>query len=85
MVEDDQTAGNSNLGGYDEIVFTKNTKTIDAFLSHEIIAKAGMAHTGKRINVMTQALCIEDGSLPQGLMIQNAYTKLRRGAKVLLW
>ena len=25
-VEDDQTAGNSNLGGYDEIVLTKNTR-----------------------------------------------------------
>ena len=30
---------------------------------------------------MTQALCIEDISLPQGLMVQNAYTKLRKGSK----
>ena len=31
--------------------------------------------------MMTQALHIEDGSLPQGLMVQNAYTKLRKGIK----
>ena len=71
-VEDDQSAGNSNLGGYDKIVLTKNTETINAFLSHVIIVKAGTAHTSERINVMTQALDIEDSSLPQGLMVQNA-------------
>ena len=76
MVEDDQTAGNSNLGGYDEMVLTKNTKTIDAFSSHVITAKASTAPTGESINVMTQALCIEGGSLLQGLMVQNAYTEL---------
>ena len=80
-MEDDQTAGNSNLSGYEEVVLTKNTKTIDAFSSHVIISIAGTAHTGKRINVMTQALCIGDGSLPQGLMVQNAYTELRKGRK----
>ena len=80
MVEDDQTAGNSNLSGYDEIVLTKNTETINAFLFHVIIAKAGIAHTSERIDVMTQAQCIEDGSLPQGLMVQNSYTKLRKGS-----
>ena len=30
---------------------------------------------------MTQALCTEDGSLPQGLMVQNAYTELHSGSK----
>ena len=67
-------AGNSNVSGYHKLVITKNTKTIDAFLSRMIIAKAGTACTSKRIDVMTQALCIGDGSLPQGLTIQNAYT-----------
>ena len=81
MVEDDQTAGNSNLGGYDEIVLTKNTETIDAFLSRVITTKASTAHTGERIDVMTQALHVEDGSLLQGSMAQNAYTKLRKGSK----
>ena len=80
MVEDGQTAGNLNLGGYDKIVLTRNTKTIDAFSSHVIIAKAGTAHTGERIDVITQVLPVEDGSLPQGLMVQNAYTKVRKGS-----
>ena len=30
---------------------------------------------------MTQALCVEDGSLPQGLMVQNAYMELCSGSK----
>ena len=64
-MEDDQTAGNSNLGGYNEIVLTKNTETIDVFSSCVITAKASTAHTSEGIDVMTQALCIEDGSLPQ--------------------
>ena len=67
-VEDDQAAGNSNLSGYNKL-------TIDAFSSCVIIAKAGTAHTRQRINVMTQALHIEDSSLPQGLMVQNTCTK----------
>ena len=80
-VEDGQTAGNSNLGGYHEIVLTKNTKTIDAFSSCVIIVKSGTGHIGERIDVMTQALCIEDSSLLQGLTVQNAYTELRKGSK----
>ena len=81
MVEDDQTAGNSDLGGYDQIVLTRNTKTINAFLSHVVTTKASTAHTSGEIGVMTQALCIEYSSLLQGLRIQNAYTKLRKGSK----
>ena len=80
-VEDDPITGNSNLGGYDKVVLTKNTETIDAFSSHVITAKANTAPTGQRINVMTQALCVEDSSLLQGLTVQNAYTELRKGSK----
>ena len=43
-VEDDQTAGNSNLGGYHEMVLTKNTEIINAFLFCVITAKASTAH-----------------------------------------
>ena len=68
-------------GEYDEMVLTKNTETIDAFSSHVITTKAGTAHTSERINVMTWALSVEDGSLPQGLTVQNGYTKLRKGSK----
>ena len=41
----------------------------------------GTAYTGLGLNVMTQALCAEDGSLPQGLTIQNAYTEMHDGSK----
>ena len=30
---------------------------------------------------MTQALCTEDGSLPQGLTVQNTYTELCSGSE----
>ena len=83
-MEDDPTTGNSNLGGYDKMVLTKNTKTIVAFLSQVITTKANTAHTSERINMMTQALHVEDGSLLQGLMVQNAYTKLRKGSKNII-
>ena len=56
-------------------------ETVDAFSSHIIPVKAEKAYTGENINVMTQALGAKDGSLPQGLAIQNAYTELRKGSK----
>ena len=32
---------------------------------------------------MTQALHVEDGSLPQGLTVQNAYMELHSGNKIV--
>ena len=55
--------------------------TINAFSSNVITAKASTAHTSERIDVMTQALHVKDSSLPQGLMVQNVYTELRKGSK----
>ena len=46
-----------------------------------ITVKVGIAHIGERIDVMTQALHIKDGSLSQGLMVQNTYTELRKGSR----
>ena len=43
--------------------------------------EGGRAYMEKYINVMVQALQTEDGSLPQGLTVQNTYTKLRQGSK----
>ena len=39
---------------------------------------------GEYINVMTQALWTEDGTLPQGLTFQNAYTELQKGSKYVV-
>ena len=54
---------------------------IDAFSSHVIHARMGTAHTGEGIKVMTQALHAGDGSLPQGLTLQNTYTEFGTGSK----
>ena len=73
--------GGANLNGYIEVVVTKNMETIDAVSSHVILMRVEKAYTGECINIMTQALQTKDGSLPQGLTIQNAYTELRKGSK----
>ena len=64
--------GESDLSDYDEIVTTKEAETIDAVSSQIIHAKRKTAHRGEGINMMTQALHVEDRSLPQGLMVLNA-------------
>ena len=66
---------------YDEVVFTQNVETIEAFSSHAVQVRAERAHTSGHINVMTQPLWVGDGSLPQGLTVQNMYTELRQGHK----
>ena len=73
-------AGLLDLTEYDKLLNTKDTKIIDAFSSHIIHVRMRTAYTGVRLNVMTQALCAEDGSLPQGLMIQNTYTEMHNGS-----
>ena len=83
-VLEDQTLEIANPKGYDEVVFMRNTETIEAFSSWVISVKAEKAYTGEHINVMNQALWTEDGNLPQGLTIQNAYTELQKGSKYLV-
>ena len=79
MEDDKVVVGRSDPTAYDEVVTTKDTETIDAFSSHIIHVKTKTAHTGMGLNVMTQALHAKDGSLPQGLTLQNAYTLLCSG------
>ena len=81
MEVDDGLKEEPNLDDYDQVMFTKNVETIEPFSSHVVPVKAGRAYTGECINVMVQALQTEDGSLPQGLPVQNTYTKLRQGSK----
>ena len=81
MENDKIAAWESDPSEYDEVVTTKDTETIDAFSSHVRCAWMGMAHTGEGINMMTQALWVEDGSLHQGLTVQNAYTELHDGSR----
>ena len=84
-VVDDETPESANLE-YNEVVFMRNTETIDAFSSHVISVNAENAYTGECINIITQVLWTEDGSLPQGLTIQNAYTELQKVVRMQsLW
>ena len=78
---DDVIAEESSSDDYDQVMFTQNVETIEAFSSHVMQGKVGKTYTRGHINVMTQALWTEDGSLLQGLTIQNMYTELRQGSK----
>ena len=66
---------------YHQLMYTQNAETIEPFSSHVMPVKAGRAHMGECINIMVQALQTEDGSLLQGLTVQNTYTELRQGSK----
>ena len=65
----------------DQLMYTQKVETIEPFSSHIVPVKTGRAYVGECINVMVQALQTQDGSLPQGLTVQNTYTKLRKGSK----
>ena len=66
---------------YDEVVYTQNVETIEAFSFHMVQVRAERAHTGGCINIMMQTLQTGDGSLPQDLTIQSTYMELRQGSK----
>ena len=78
---DDGTVEECSPDDYDQVMFTQNVETIEAFSSCMVPVKAEKAYTGGCINVMALALWTEDGSLLQGLTIQNMYTELRQGSK----
>ena len=67
--------------GYDQLMYTQNVETIEPFSSHIVPVKAGRAYMEECINIMVQALWTEDGSLLQGLTVQNTFTKLMQGSK----
>ena len=71
--------------GYDQLMHTQNVETIEPFSLCVVSVKAGRAYTGECINIMVQALQTEDGSLLQGLTVQNTYTELKQGSKKALW
>ena len=58
-------SGESDPSDYDEIVTTKEAKTLVAFSSQVIQVKTKTAHREEGINMITQLLHVEDGSLPQ--------------------
>ena len=81
MEDNKFAAGVLDLTEYDEVVTTKDTEIINAFSSCIIHVRVRTAYMDVGLNVMTQALDAEDGSLPQGLTIQNTYTEVCGGSK----
>ena len=73
----DSMVEESDSDNYDHVMFTQNIETIEPFSSHMVLVKVGRAYTGECINIMVQALRTGDGSLEQGLTVQNTYTELR--------
>ena len=72
----------------DQLMYAQKVETIEPFSSHRVPVKTGRAYVGEHINIMVQALQTQDGSLPQGLTVQNTYTELRKGSKkpvVVVW
>ena len=67
----DGIAEESSSDSYDQVMFTQNVETIEAFSSHMVMMNVGKPYTGECINIMVQALQTKDGSLPQGLTIQT--------------
>ena len=65
----------------DLLMYTQKTETLEPFSSHIIPVKTGKVYMTECINIMVQALCTQDGSLPPDLTLQNMYTKLRKGSK----
>ena len=77
---------NTNQDGF--VMLTQKVETLEPFSSHVIPVKTTEAHLGECLNVMVQALYIQDGTLPPGLTMQNTYTELRKGSKkvvVVVW
>ena len=85
--------GNGQEEGYDTdednpLMYTQKAETLEPFSSHVIPVKTVKASLGEPINIMVQALCTQDGTLPSGLTKQNTYTELRKGGKkavVVVW
>ena len=67
-----------DVNNYDPLMYTQKVETIEPFSSHIVPGKTGKAYVGEHVNAIIQT---QDGSLPQGLTIQNTYTKLRKGSK----
>ena len=81
MEVDDGQEGKFDMNNDDQLMYTWKVETIEPFSSHILPVKTERVCVGECINVMVQALWTQDGSLPQGLTVQNIYTKLRKGSK----
>ena len=85
--------GDTHEKGYDTnqdsfMMYTQKVETLEPFSSHIIPMKMMEAYLGEWLNMMVQALYVQDSTLPPGLTMQNTYTELRKGSKkavVVVW
>ena len=63
------------------LMYVQKVETLEPFSSHVIHMKTTEVYLGEHLNVMVQALHVQDGTLPPGLTMQNMYTELRKGSK----
>ena len=70
-----------DVNDYDLLMYTQKVETIEPFFSHIVPVNTEKVYVWEHINAMIQALWTQDGSLPQGLTVQNTHTKLRKGSK----
>ena len=72
----------TNQDGF--VMYTQKVETLEPFSSHVIPMKMMEAYLGECLNIMVQALYVQDGTLPPGLTMQNTYTELRKGSKTMV-
>ena len=70
-----------DINQYSFVMYTQKVETLEPFSSHVIPMKTMEAYLGECLNMMVQALYVQDGTLPPGLTMQNTYTELRKGSK----
>ena len=63
------------------LMYTQKAETLEPFSSHVIPMKTMKAYLGEHINMMVQALHLQDSTLLPSLTVQNTYTELRKGGK----
>ena len=78
--------GNDHEEGYNTsqdgfVMHTPKVESLEPFSSHVIPMKMMEAYLGEHLNIMVQALYVQDGTLPLGLTMQDTYTELRKGSK----
>ena len=77
---------NTNQDGF--MMYTQKVETLEPFSSHVIPMKTMEAYLEEHLNIMVQALYIQDGTFLPGLTVHNTYTELRKGSKkavVVVW
>ena len=79
---DHEEGYNTSQDGF--VMHTQRVETLEPFSSHVIPMKMMEAYVGECLNVMVQALYVQDGTLLPGLTMQNMYIELRKGSKKMV-